>query len=322
MHDERTSGGPLSGSVQLFGRPSISFPRLVIGICSAQGMRERRDAVRETWLHALPPGITAVFFVGAADLDEPGVVCLPVPDDYHSLSIKVHAFYCYALRHLEFDFLFKCDDDTYVHAERLAALARPGVDFVGSKQLDTHGFASGGAGYLMSRSLVEDFVSEPVTARCDEDVLFSSRVQKSAVRCESSDALQGFGAPVPEFWNAVVTGHWCPPPQMRRIHAGLTGSEHGAIVVDLRATHRVWSGVVRLFADGVFWSRGPDAPNGSWQSAEDGNVLLLRWYYWPADTLHLHAWGFGGSDLQLEFTSNVDWSRWTEICNPARSLAR
>jgi hypothetical protein len=293
-------------------------PRILIGICSCRGMRERREAVRDTWMRHVPAGIEAVFFVGGgAASTEPGVVSLPVPDDYNALSLKVHAFYRYALDRFGFEYLFKCDDDTYVHLERLHALARRRLDFVGSREFESHGFASGGAGYLMSRAVVEQFVSEPVTPRCDEDVLFSGRVRRESARWATTEALHGLGARFPDFVNDMVTGHWCPPAQMRRVHSAVTGADHGSIVLELRAMHRAWSGVIRLFGDGVFWSRGPASPHGTWQAADGGKRLLLRWHHWPADALHLHEVGFVGPDLRLDFKGVADHSRWHEVAGHA-----
>jgi hypothetical protein len=293
-------------------------PRVLIGICSGRGMRERRVAVRDTWLRHVPSPIEGVFFVGDGPAPvEPDVICLPVPDDYDSLSIKVHAFYRHALDHLAFEYLFKCDDDTYVHLERLTALARPGVDFVGSREFESKGFASGGAGYLMSRSLIEHFVAEPVVPRCDEDVVFSARVPRERARWEISDALHGLGACFPDFTNDMITGHWCPPPQMRRVHAAVTGTDHGSVILDLRAAHRVWSGTIRLFADGVFWSRGPASPHGTWQAAGRGKQLLLRWHHWPVDSLELNEAGFAGPNLRAEFSCAADRMRWHEVAGQA-----
>ena len=233
--------------MRLIGDTS-SASRVLIAICSAHRMRDRRDAVRDTWLRALPRGIHAVFFVGAgAASDESDMVCLPVPDDYDSLSLKVYEFFRYALATFQFDYLFKCDDDTYVHAERLNALASGDIDFVGSRHFDSQGYASGGAGYLVSRALLEQLVREPVPARCDEDVVFSRRVPRDAARWRATDALQGVGVAFPDFVNDVVSGHWCSPAQMRTVHARVTGHQHEPVVLDLRAVHRVWAGAVRLF---------------------------------------------------------------------------
>lgn len=286
----------------------------MIGICSAHRYPDRREAVRQTWLCQLPPDVAALFFIGAGGrCNEPGVVALPVPDDYQQLSAKVHCFYRYALEHYEFDYLFKCDDDTYVHAERLSKLPRPDVDLLGSNELALQGFASGGAGYLLSRKMVEHLVREPVAAQPDEDVLFSRLALASALRVASTPSLQGFGDQWPEPGNEIVTAHWCGPFEMQRIHAGLTGSPPGPLLLTLQAQHDTWSGALRLYGDGSFWSRGPASPNGSWLAADAGQTLVLNWYHWPAELLALRPWGFEAPNFRLQFDEQGGPEQWDRI---------
>ncbi|MGQ0641882.1 MAG: hypothetical protein ACT4P6_14120 [Gemmatimonadaceae bacterium] len=101
-------------------------PRILIGVCSCHRYLDRRHAVRATWLRALQPGTAALFFAGVgASADHAELVVLPADDDYGHLSTKVHCFYRYALEHCDFDFVFKCDDDTYVCVERLVRRDKP-----------------------------------------------------------------------------------------------------------------------------------------------------------------------------------------------------
>jgi hypothetical protein len=274
--------------------------RILIGVCSCNRYGDRRHAVRATWMRAMPPGTDALFFVGLGEsTDQPELVTLPIADDYGHLSTKVHAFYRHALERYDFDFMFKCDDDTYVCADRLLHLPRDGVDFLGSEELDHSGFASGGAGYLLSRRMLEHVARDPVTPRQDEDVVFSGRARASGMRCESSGLLKGFGNQFPEPNNAIITGHWCGPFEMARVHAALTGEFPGPPLLELRAQHVAWSGSVRLYADGSFWSRGPAAPNGCWSVDQAGRCLRLEWYHWPPTNLQRSTRGFEAPDLKL-----------------------
>ena len=86
-------------------------------------------------------------------------MALWVEDDYRHLPAKGLAFYQYALEHYDFDWLFKCDDDTYLALDRLESLCDGRYDLVGDMSLADRGFPSGGAGYLMSRALVEGMVA-------------------------------------------------------------------------------------------------------------------------------------------------------------------
>jgi hypothetical protein len=279
---------------------------VLIGVCSCSRFPERRRLVRETWGTGMPAGLGALFFVGdSEESDEEGLVCLPVRDDYKALPAKVHAFYRYALAHYNFEYLFKCDDDTYVHTQRLKMLPRPGVDFLGSE-----GATSGGGGYLMSRATVERFAAETVPPEGAEDDVFSALARCLGARIETTHELQGFGDIFPEVHNDVVTGHWLGGPfEMRHIHADMTGAAPGPRLLTLRAIHPAWSGWVRLYADGSFWSRGGADPNGSWSMADDDDALVLQWFHWPADTLRLRTWGFEGSGWRLEFMNEEEASR-------------
>ena len=286
--------------------------KILIGICSCDRFSERRRAIRETWLRNLPFGINVLFFSGdAGETDEPGLVSLPVEDSYEQLAAKVHCFYRYALEHYDFEYLFKCDDDTYVRPERLCRLPRSGVDFLGSMQV-LQGYAQGGAGYLMSRPMVKHFASETVTANRPEDVFFTERAIASGMALGSTERLQGYGDQVPEVDNEIVTGHWLGPFEMKRVHAGFTG-KHPAPLFKLRASHDAWSGWVRLYADASFWSQGGARPNGAWEAANDGHSLILRWNHWPPETLRLHSWGFEGKPLRLEFANGESLEQWRRI---------
>lgn len=152
---------------------------LFIAIASAHCNEERRRAVRETWLPRLLPAMTARFFVGQGPaVEEPNLVQLEAPDGYFQLWEKMREAMRYALCY-EWDYYFKCDDDTYVVPERLDAaldaaylapknLTRPGnpgpkrvgsePEYVGttwSPEGNPSLYAHGGAGYFLTRRIVE-----------------------------------------------------------------------------------------------------------------------------------------------------------------------
>jgi Galactosyltransferase len=305
--------GHLATRVEPLGPPgSEARAKILIGICSCDRFRDRRSAVRETWLRTLPFGIRVLFFSGDAKAtDEPGLVSLPVQDTYEHLAGKVHCFYRYALEHYDFEYLFKCDDDTYVRPERLCALPRSGVDFLGSMEV-LRGYAQGGAGYLMSRPMVKHFASQSVVTDRPEDVFFTERAIASGMSLASTARLQGYGDQVPEVDNEVVTGHWLRPFEMKRVHAGFTG-KNPAPVFKLRASHDEWSGWVRLYADASFWSQGGAHPNGVWEAANLGESLVLRWNHWPSEALRLQSWGFKGEPLRLEFVNSDNLKQWQRM---------
>jgi hypothetical protein len=297
--------------VEPFGRNGAQgVPRILIGICSCNAHANKRKGVRDTWLRRLPPGVTALFFTGEGEAtDEPGLVRLPSPDDYGHLPSKVQGFYRYALAHHDFDYIFKCDDDTYVHAGRLLELPKPEADFTGNEYLRSHGFASGGAGYLLSRRMAEHFVSKPIKAQGAEDVFFSHLAKSSGLGLSVSSELHPGPDEPPEPGNQTITAHWCDPAWMRCIHGELFGEAPGPPILKLRAKHPAWSGIVRLYSDGSFFGGAAD-PHGTWKSAEGGDFLILQWHHWPTDSLRLQPFGFEEPKLRLEFSDCHGFEQW------------
>lgn len=117
----------------------------------------RIQAVRDTWARDLAPFAGSVdlrFFYGAPPegaefVPEADEVLLPVPDDYEHLPHKVQAICRYAVEN-NYDYLFKCDDDTAVYVDRLVTelLGRP-FEYAG--YVNSVNECSGGPGYFLSQ---------------------------------------------------------------------------------------------------------------------------------------------------------------------------
>lgn len=120
--------------------------KALIAIPSCARDRRTQDPQR-----ALLKGVDYRFFLGAgnhwwAAQDE---VILPVRDDYMALPAKVRSAFQWALDH-DYDYVFKCDRDTFIHADRLMAAVPEGKDFVGLVG-NPGDCCGGGAGYWVSR---------------------------------------------------------------------------------------------------------------------------------------------------------------------------
>jgi len=104
--------------------------RVLIGVTSCEKFAERRKAQLETWIveawltPRFLPELEIRFFVGTegAGVKDPDPLChyLQCGDRYEDQIAKTEALVEFALKH-GFDFLFKCDDDTYVRVDRLLA---------------------------------------------------------------------------------------------------------------------------------------------------------------------------------------------------------
>ena len=132
---------------------------ILLAICTCQKYADKRQAVRDAWFPRGVDGMDARFYMGRGEIaEEEDTVVLDVSDDYMSLPAKVVAFFRHALEHFQFDWLFKCDDDTFVAVERLRELAELGCDAVSNPSVLSENFMSGGAGYLLRRWVVEKIV--------------------------------------------------------------------------------------------------------------------------------------------------------------------
>jgi hypothetical protein len=104
-------------------------PLVLIASCA------RDRATQESQAKLLRGTIDYLFVLGAgnANASEDELI-LPVRDDYLALPVKMRAAFRWALEH-GFDYVFKCDRDTFIHADRLLVSAREhfeaGHDFVG-----------------------------------------------------------------------------------------------------------------------------------------------------------------------------------------------
>lgn len=204
------------GSVRLIDR---SKPRLLIGICSCQRFAAKRQAVRDAWFPRGLPTVEARFFVGTDDacaaLAESDTVTLAVPDDYEHLPLKVVEFFRHALETHDFDYLFKCDDDTYLVPERLLELADGRADYVGNEFILNRGAADGGAGYLLSRAIVERIVADTSLAPTgNEDIIIGEAAIRHGAVAAVDRRLVWDTSRIPRWNNDGISCHRMSPPQL------------------------------------------------------------------------------------------------------------
>lgn len=107
---------------------SIALPKdprikLLVLVISAVKNQKRRDAIRETWAQA--KGDIEVRFVSSRDtflnaekLVHNDILEVDLADEYRLLSSKLlKAFDC--VQNLNFEYLLKCDDDTFVDIPKI-----------------------------------------------------------------------------------------------------------------------------------------------------------------------------------------------------------
>jgi len=168
----------------------------VVLIASCKAYAAKCDAVRETWLRDLPAakGFQAFFVVG-----EPGVpthlkgdtLFVDVDDTYEALPLKILRAIGWVHHSMDPDFVFKCDDDTYLCLPRLCDTDfcchhYYGLDFreflhslipsylpnsvkrAFFAWFHPVPFAPGGAGYMLSRQAMQAVCSFRASLNGDE----------------------------------------------------------------------------------------------------------------------------------------------------------
>lgn len=275
--------------------------KILIGICSCHRHADKRAAIRETWMQNLPEQICAVFFVGQdGETNEPNVISLPTRDDYEGLPGKVQAFFRHALAHHQFDYLFKCDDDSYVCSHRLFSLVEIDQNYIGDHDHATRvNYGNGGAGYLLSRKAVEVAAHATCPETGPEDAWVGKVLRSAGMRLRPSWRLRADCIQFPDASNDLITAHWCNPTMLKAIHEGVINSDASRATMSFQATHTTWSGPFKLLRSQLFVG-GYEKPHGRWEFINSGESLVLHWFHWGKEILHRTDFGYAGSQLRLE----------------------
>jgi hypothetical protein len=258
----------------------VSGASILVGICSARHYKARRQAIRESWLSEPGARIRSLFFVGGdqpLENEEDDLMVLPVADNYELLPAKVLAFLRCSLE-FKYDWLFKCDDDTYVALDRLHSLLVEDCELIGNEFVEARGSPSGGAGYFLNRQLVERLVGDnQLRLKGAEDMIIGEAAVRYGARCIGTTRLCWDSSRCPRPGNNVVTSHWCSPDRMRAIHAAQSLVPEQRI--DVRHLH--WRDSIELFGGGLFM-RTRTSCCGCWER-QPGGALALSWFDWPLE---------------------------------------
>jgi hypothetical protein len=209
-------------------RPTFDPPPLKVLVavlaCDEPAYVARRRACEETWANT---GLCDVRFFTAKDLN--------IPDRANSCKTDERGFYtsageCLGYRVREicrwalahgYDYVFKCDDDTYVYIDRLLKSGFQQFDYSGHVWvgITPNPFCSGGAGYWLSRKAMEVIAAQPDEKSNEplEDVWVGDTLVKAGFRVYMDYRYRPTLPPVisPHF----ITVHYVKSPdQMREIH--------------------------------------------------------------------------------------------------------
>ena len=241
---------------------------------------------------------------------EDDTIVLAVDDSYGLLPGKVIAFFRHALVHFDFDWLFKCDDDTYVALDRLRTLLEFDVEMVGNEALADRGSPSGGAGYLLSRRMVERIVLDAgLTEWGAEDIVVGEAAIRHGATWKSTARLRWNATPSPRLDNDLITAHWCLPERMRAIHSAMTTTP----VRRITGSSPSWTDELWFYGDGHFL-RLTTGCNGRWEQTA-GDRIALRWFDWDEEMLKLDDEANGRVARPIrKSTLPVGTERWIAVC--------
>ena len=122
----------ISRAGERFRDPSDA--RVVIAILTCERNRVRADGVRASWLKHVPDSYRVLFVLGRpgqASAIVGDCLYLDCPEAYEHLPEKMHKLLDFSMTNLEFDFLFKTDDDTFLDLERFIAFDKGQAGYIG-----------------------------------------------------------------------------------------------------------------------------------------------------------------------------------------------
>lgn len=201
-----------------------SVPKTLIGILSCHSLRQWEQAVRETWVTDITAGTDYKFFLGnpivPAEQDE---VFLDVNDTFHGITEKTVGMYRWALEN-GYKWCFKCDLDTLVRPQALLESDFRQFDWVGGQN---NFFASGGAGYWLSRRAMQIVIDHPMELGPAEDVNTAHALLDKGIALHADDRYKFTPGSVLDShtltyhlssvkaWDAKAT-----PEELRQAYAG------------------------------------------------------------------------------------------------------
>ncbi len=222
--------------------------RIMIGALSCWPYKERRDRCVQTWMQegdklngtspSEPPQhlhtiVRSVFLIGSPGLEEPVLtgryLLLPGPSDYRSLPQRTRAFCQWAITRDDWDYLFKCDDDTYVSISRLIRYPLT-ADYIGAEWTPGARYASGGAGYFLSRKAAEVVAEHLTRKEGPEDVYVRDALASQGIPFTQDQRFVALGNEElrPRADNDLITLHCVPSVSadlFYKSHQECTGGE-------------------------------------------------------------------------------------------------
>lgn len=174
---------------------------ILIAILSCDRDRPYHQQARNTWLAGCPVDYKFILSDPQYRLQQ-DELSVNAPDGAHEQLIsKEKKLFEYAIS--RYDFIFKCDIDTYCHVPRLLKS--------GFEKHNWSGFGEpyGGSGYWLDRKCLEILHDQPVpTERISEDSWASKILRMSGLKCFQDSRYHSLTNIGPANDNDLITSHW------------------------------------------------------------------------------------------------------------------
>lgn len=212
--------------------------KILTAILTCSTTQRRADACLLTWIKSIKNPHDYVFFGDKTQSEKMDKTwdCTPDQGECRSrLPEKTYKMLEKSLEH-EWDFLFKCDDDTYVTHNKLVKLIdkyNPLEDLYIGYPIRSVGltYAQGGAGYLLTRTAVKKCLNSFKSLKIAEDYSVGKALLEEGVTLNETELLH---TPCPNTakkdqrtcFNSIVnfgriTTHYVHPNTMSLIHESM-----------------------------------------------------------------------------------------------------
>lgn len=197
----------------------MSMRRIVL-VKSCQANKAKQEACSKTWVTDVREAGVPVWFVEGGHVPQSVRdyrLHLSVGDLYMANSIKVREAVKLLLRLEKFDYLFICDDDTFVHPQRWLDHSPEGeFECLMTKKIP---WCHGGGGWWMSKRCCGIYVRN-VSRRCSwDDKLASEIMQKKDIQISNRpDLYSQWKKQRVSISNTLITCHEVSPQEMYSLY--------------------------------------------------------------------------------------------------------